>query len=34
MPDKIRELSLKDGPLAKRVGVYRGDEMGVQTSFR
>jgi hypothetical protein len=30
----MRELSLKSGPFAKRVGVDRGDEMGVQTSFR
>ena len=31
--DKVRELSLKGTAIAKRVGVYRGDELGVQTSI-
>jgi hypothetical protein len=31
--DKIRELSLNGTAVAKRVGVDRGDELGVQTSI-
>jgi hypothetical protein len=33
IPDKIRELSLNGTAIAKRVGVDRADEMGVQTSI-
>jgi hypothetical protein len=34
IPDKVRELSLKGTAIAKRVGVDRGGEMGVQTSIK